>query len=198
MTDRPEDIVDIALRVARALESVGARYFVGGSLASSLDGQPRATNDIDVVIDLPLGKIGAFASALGPDFEIDRDTLRDAVLHGRSANIFYLPQVLKIDLFGHAHGPYDESEFSRRRSVTVREGQQLVVKAPEDTILRKMLWYRDGGEVSDRQWSDILGVLRAQANGLERDYLRVWAIRLGVGDLLDRATGQVTHEETAG
>lgn len=143
MSDRPEDVIDVALRVAEALESVGARYFVGGSLASSLDGQPRATNDIDLVIDIPLGKRGALVAALGPDFEVDRDTLKDAVLHGRSANIFYLPQVLKIDLFGHAHGPYDEVEFSRRRPVAIRDGRTLIVKAPEDTILRKMLWYRE-------------------------------------------------------
>jgi hypothetical protein len=161
-----------------------------------LDGQPRATNDIDFVIDIPLGKLGAFAAALGPDFEVDGDTLRDAVLHGRCANIFYLPQVLKIDLFGHAHGPYDEMEFSRRRTVVVREGRGLVVKAAEDTVLRKMLWYRAGGEVSDRQWGDILGVLLAQGSGLDVDYLRSWATRLAVGDLLDRAMQQVASEST--
>lgn len=194
MSDRPEDVIDVALRVAKALESVGARYFVGGSLASSLDGQPRATNDIDFVIDIPIGKLGAFASALGPDFEIDDEMLRDAVLHGRSANIFYLPQVLKIDLFGHAHGPYDESEFSRSRSVTVRDGSQLVVKAPEDTILRKLVWFRDGGQVSDRQWSDILGVLRAQGSALDAAYIRRWATFLSVADLLGRATEEISRE----
>ncbi len=194
MSDRPEDVIDVALRVARALESVGARYFVGGSLASSLDGQPRATNDIDFVIDIPVGKLGDFAAALGPDFEIDGEMLRDAVLHGRSANIFYLPQVLKIDLFGHAHGPYDESEFSRRRAVTVRDGVQLVVKAPEDSVLRKLLWYREGGEISDRQWHDILGVLRAQGDGLDMGYVRSWAARLSVGGLLDRATAEVSRD----
>ena len=187
MSDHPEDIIDVALRVAAALESVGGRYFVGGSLASSLDGHPRATNDVDFVVDLSLGKLAAFTAALGPDFEVDGDMLRDAILRGRCANIFYLPQILKVDLFGHAHGAYDDSEFSRRRAVPVREGRQLVVKAPEDTILRKMLWYREGGEVSDRQWSDILGVLRAQGNGLDFSYLRTWATQLAVRDLLDRA-----------
>jgi hypothetical protein len=140
------DAIDVALRVADALESVGATYFVGGSLASSLDGQPRATTDIDFVIDMPIGKIGDFVGALGAEFEVDRDMVRDAVMHGRSANIFYLPLVLKIDLFGHAHGPFDDSEFSRRRAIEVREGRILFVKSPEDTILRKMLWFRQGGE----------------------------------------------------
>jgi hypothetical protein len=192
MSDRPEDVIDVALRVAAALESVGARYFLGGSLASSLDGQPRATNDIDFVIDIPIGKVGALAAALGADFEVDGDTLRDAVLHGRCANVFYLPQILKIDFFGHGHGPYDESEFSRSRAVTVRADRTLIVKAPEDTVLRKMLWYREGGEVSDRQWHDILGVLRTQGSRLDIDYVRTWAARLSVVDLLDRATAELS------
>jgi hypothetical protein len=187
MTERAEDVIDVALRVAEALESVGAVYFVGGSLASSLHGEPRATNDIDFVIDIPLGKLAALTDALGPDFEIDGDMLRDAVMHGRSANVFYLPLAMKIDFFGHPHGPYDEAEFGNRRAVPLREGRSLVVKSAEDTILRKLLWFREGGEVSDRQWRDVLGVLRAQQDNLDAAYLKQWARRLRVDDLLERA-----------
>jgi len=194
MSDAFEDVVEIALRVAEALEKVGARYFVGGSLASSIDGEPRATNDIDFVIDMGVGKVREFIELLGADFEVDSDMLRDAILHGRSANVFYLPLVLKIDFFGHAHGPYDESEFSRSRPVVVRTDRTLMVKSPEDTILRKMLWFREGGEVSDRQWRDILGVLRAQRGSLDLAYLRDWAVRLTLTDLLDRATAEVEGE----
>ena len=117
-----ENVIDVALRVAVALESIGAQYFVEGSLASSLDGEPRATNDIDFVVDIPLGRIGDFALALGSDFEVDEAMLRDAGLHGRSANAFHIPAVLKVDFFGHAHGPFDQMEFARRRVVVVREG----------------------------------------------------------------------------
>ena len=191
MSDRPQDVVDIALRVAEALEKVGASYFVGGSLASSIDGEPRATNDIDFVIDMAVGKVSELCRLLGADFEVDGDMLRDAILNGRSASVFYLPLVLKIDFFGHPHGPYDESEFSRRRPVLVRPGRTLMVKAPEDTILRKLLWFREGGEISDRQWRDILGVLRAQRDNLDLAYLRDWAVYLTLTDLLDRATAEV-------
>jgi hypothetical protein len=184
------DAIDVALRVAGALEQVGADYFIGGSFASSLDGEPRATNDIDFVIDLKVGKIADFVAALGADFEVDVDMLTDAVLHGRSANAFYLPLVLKIDFFGHPHGPYDDSEFNRRRAVVIRDGRTIFVKSPEDTILRKLLWFRSGGEVSDRQWRDIIGVLRTQQNALDSAYLRGWARRLGVADLLDRARSE--------
>lgn len=190
MSDSPEDVIDVALRVARALESVGASYFVGGSLASSLHGEPRATNDIDFVIDIPLGKVPALAAALGGDFEVDGDMLRDAVRQGRSANVFYLPLAMKIDFFGNAHAAYDEAEFLRRRAVQVRGAHTLVVKSAEDTILRKLLWFRDGGEVSDRQWRDILGVLRAQRGNLDEAYLQQWGKSLGVYALLDRARAE--------
>lgn len=89
--------------------------------------------------------------------------------------------------FAHAHGPFDEAEFERRRPVVVRDEQTLVIKSPEDTILRKLLWYREGGEMSDRQWRDILGVLRGQQGVLDIDYLRHWATKLQLVPLLERA-----------
>jgi hypothetical protein len=115
MSAEVENAIDIALKVAAALQAVGAEYFVGGSLASSLQGEPRATNDIDFVISLPVGRI----NALGDEFEVDTDMLRDAVLHARSANAFYLPVITKIDFFGRGYEPFDESEFSRRSSAIV-------------------------------------------------------------------------------
>jgi len=182
------DVLDVALLVARALESVGADYFVGGSVASSLQGEPRATNDIDIVVSLPVRKIGAFASALGSDFEVDEAMLAEAMRRASCANIFYLPWVTKVDLFGVGTTPFDESEFSRRAPVRVREtGETLVIKSPEDTVLRKMLWYRQGGEVSEKQWRDIVEVLRVSGPHLSKSYLDSWARRLAVTDLLARA-----------
>jgi hypothetical protein len=182
------DALDVALLVARALEEVGADYFVGGSVASSLQGEPRATNDIDIVVSMLGRSVPAFAEALGADFEVDQDMLRDALQRASCANIFYLPMVTKIDLFGVGKAPFDEAEFSRRRPVRVREtGQELVVKSPEDTVLRKLLWFRQGGEVSDKQWRDVVEVLRVSASQLSAAYLDGWAGRLSVMDLLTRA-----------
>jgi hypothetical protein len=188
MSAEVENAIDIALRVAAALQSVGAEYFVGGSLASSLQGEPRATNDIDFVISLPAGRITALRDALGSEFEVDTDMLRDAVLHARSANAFYLPVVTKIDFFGRGYEPFDESEFSRRSSTVVSAGgQSLFVKSAEDTVLRKLLWFREGGSVSEKQWRDIVGVLRISQKLLDNAYLDSWAVRLNLTELLTHA-----------
>ncbi len=182
------DPLDVALRVAQAIEAVGGNYFLGGSLASSLQGEPRATNDIDIVLEIPIGAIDQFCGALGPDFEVDREMLRDALLHGRSCNVFFLPTVMKVDLFAVGASAYDEVEFSRRRPVVIREtGETLVVKSPEDSALRKLWWYRQGGDVSERQWRDVIEVLRIGGDDLDSAYMELWSEKLGVSDLLGKA-----------
>lgn len=187
------DAVDVALQVAAALDAVGAAYFVGGSLASSFHGEPRATNDIDMVIALPGRRIAAFAERLGSDFEVDQGMLREALGRGGSANIFYLPLVMKIDLFGLGETPFDEAEFARRQRVRVRAtGEELWLKTPEDSVLRKLLWYREGGEVSDRQWRDVVEVLRVSGPGMSFEYLESWAPRLGLTKLFARARSEAS------
>ncbi len=185
------DAIAVALRVGAAIEGVGGRYFVGGSLASSLQGEPRATNDIDVVIDLPIGRAADLAAALGEDFEVDLDALREALLQTRSCNIFNLPAVMKVDLFAIGLSPIDVSEFDRRTRVLVRlPAGTLAVKSPEDTVLRKLLWYVEGGGVSDRQWRDVVEVLRVSGAGMDRGYLTAWAERLLLSELLARAQAE--------
>lgn len=182
------DALDVALLVAAALGAVGAEYFVGGSVASSLQGEPRATNDIDFVVSLSPAKVGALSAALGSDFEVDQAMLRDALVRGTCANLFYLPVVTKVDVFGLGAGPFDEAEFARRRRVRVNAaGQELFVKSPEDTVLRKLLRYREGGGVSDKQWRDVVEVLRVSGREMAPRYLDAWAQRLAIEPLLARA-----------
>jgi hypothetical protein len=189
--DQAAGVLDVAVAVGEAIESVGGSYFVGGSLASSLQGEPRATNDIDIVVALPIGGVPALVRTLGADFEVDTDMLRDALLHGRSCNIFHLPSVTKVDLFAVGPSPYDETEFARRQRVPVGSGgRSLVVKTAEDTVLRKLLWHREGGLVSERQWRDVVGVLRFSGGRMDQQYVASWAVRLGIGDLLERARGE--------
>jgi hypothetical protein len=176
MPSDASDALDVALRVAAVLDSLGVDYFVGGSVASSLQGEPRATNDIDMVVAMPPGYVPAFARSLGPDFEVDEDMLRDALHRSSCANIFFLPTVTKVDIFAVGPSAFDESEFGRRRAVRIRaSGETLVLKSPEDSVLRKLLWFRDGGEVSEKQWRDLVEVLRVSGPHLDVAYLDLWA-----------------------
>lgn len=181
------DVVDVAFLVADALERVGVGYFLGGSLASSIQGEPRATNDIDMVVDLGEEQVAPLLEALGPDFDADAEALRRAARERTSWNIVYAPTVTKVDLFVLRDAPFDRSEFARRERVEIRGGRSLHVKRAEDSVLRKLLWYRAGGEVSDRQWRDLVSVLRQSREVIDGAYLDAWAERLGLQGLLARA-----------
>jgi hypothetical protein len=182
------DILTIAFQVAEAMERAQVPYFLGGSLASSLQGEPRATNDIDFVVDLRLAQVRSLVDALGADFDVDEEALREAVSRRSSWNIFHIPTVTKVDLFILRQEPFDTSEFARRRRVVLTpEGRGLYIKSPEDSVLRKLLWFRDGGGSSTSQWRDIVQILRLAGAQLEDSYLEEWAGRLGVAPLLAKA-----------
>ncbi|MCI0572812.1 MAG: hypothetical protein L0Y66_18835 [Myxococcaceae bacterium] len=179
--------LQVALTVGHAFDSLGIGYFLGGSLASSIQGEPRATNDIDFVVDLRAEQVAALEAALGPDFDVDAESLREAARRRSSWNIFHLPSATKVDLFIKRDSDFDQSEFSRRQQVELFPGESLSVKSPEDTVLRKLLWFRQGGETSSTQWRDIVQVLRVSGASLDRGYLQDWALRLAVDELLTRA-----------
>jgi hypothetical protein len=179
--------IEVALLCGEALERLGIGYFLGGSLASSLQGEHRATNHVDLVVDLHEGEVARLAQELGTSFDVDEDSLRDAVGDRSSWNIFHLPSALKVDLFILRDGPFDRSEFGRRRALTIAPGRTLHVKTPEDTVLRKLLWFRQGGEVASQQWRDVVHVLRVSAATLDLAHAEAWARSLGVEDLLERA-----------
>ena len=180
--------LDVALLVARAFEALGIHYVVGGSIASGLQGDARSTNDVDIDVLMELSQVEPLERELGPDFVVDAQGLGEAIRQGGSHSIYYLPSVVKVDLFMRGKTPFDASQAARRLRVPVGEGRTLYVATPEDNVLRKLLWFRMGGEVSDQQWRDILGILRVST--VDREYLTSWASRLGVGDLLGRVLAQ--------
>ena len=175
--------------MARAFEKAGVPYYLCGSMASSTQGIPRASVDVDFVADLMPHHVHAWVAALGPDFEVDEEMLREAIEQRRSLNIFDMRSAMKIDIFVAGFERWDREQLKRARSgqLTRQDPQEIALPTPEDTVLAKLSWYRKGGEVSDRQWADILGVLRVQAGRLDLDYLRAWAKDQAVADLLDRA-----------
>jgi hypothetical protein len=184
--------LEIAVAVARALESIGVEYFLGGSMATSVQGEPRLTPDLDFVVLLRVGDVLRLKAALGPDFEVDEEALTDAVRRKGSWNIFHVPTVTRIDLFILKDGEYDAEEFLRKRPFEVLAGQRIVLKSPEDSVLRKLLWFRAGGEQSTQQFQDVVHVLRVQGKRLNEGYLDAWARKLDLVELLARARAAVT------
>jgi len=190
--------IEIALRVARALEAVGVEYHLGGSLASSIHGEPRATNDVDLVVDLAPERVDALVAELGTDFAIDRESLIEAARSRASCNIFYLPLFTKIDLFVSPRGAFERSEMRRRRTVPVgAAGETLYVKSAEDVVLRKLVWFRDGGGHSEKQWRDVVQVLRLNRGALDERLLLEWADALGVAKLLVKARAEAARDDSA-
>lgn len=169
------------------LDDLGIPYLVGGSVASSLHGIPRATQDVDLVADLHESSVEDLVARLENSFYIDAEMIRDAIARRASFNVIHLESMLKVDVFVLRRDAFSRAEMERRSAIVVDEGgRALWFASPEDVLLHKLVWYRDGSEVSDRQWSDALGVLKVSGPGIDRAYLRHWAPRLGVGDLLMR------------
>jgi hypothetical protein len=182
--------IQVAARVARVLEELHVAYLVGGSLASSTYGIPRSTQDVDLVADLRQQHIVPLLSALETEFYIDADRVREAIRDRTSFNVIHLGTMYKADIFVVQSAPWSREELARRRAERVgadEDAISLYFCSPEDTILHKLDWYRAGGRVSDRQWNDVLGVLKVQAKTLDLAYLRRWAADLGLTDLLEQA-----------
>ena len=182
------DLVAALRPVAQAFDGLGVQYFVGGSVASSAHGVARASLDADVVADLHPSKVDRLAQQLEGAYYLPIDQMRTAAADRRSFNLIHLATMFKIDVFVSKGRPFDRSAArrARRHAIGDRGDYQFFVASAEDTILAKLEWFRTGGETSERQWWDIVGVLRVGSD-TDRAYLRLWAETLGVSDLLERA-----------
>ena len=180
------DIVRALAPLARELNSQGIGFHVGGSVASSAHGLPRATIDVDIVADIRLNQVEPLVAALENAYYIDGDMLRDAIRRRASCNLIHLGTMLKVDVFILKRQPYDLEAF-RRAEPGLIDGVAFPLSGPEDIALHKLYWFKLGGGVSERQWNDVLGVLKVQADGLDLVYMRRWAPSLGVVELLEAA-----------
>jgi hypothetical protein len=179
----------IALDVGRQLDALGVIWLVGGSLASSILGEPRATADVDLVADLRGRHVRALFEALVDTYYIDEDATKAAVRTRGAFNVIQLASMTKVDIYCSADEPLAREELKRRIFVDV-EGQRLPCASAEDIILQKLKWFVEGGSVSDRQWRDIRGVVKVQGAGLDRAYLEHHASSHRLLDLLHRALNE--------
>ncbi len=185
--------IEVTLKVTDVFEKLGVPYLIGGSLASTLYGMVRTTQDSDIVAEMRREHIQPFLASLQDEFYMDEEMIADSLQHNASFNIIHRETMFKVDVFIPRPRPFLQSQLARAQRQTFAFETEVSAKfaSPEDTILSKLEWYRMGGEVSERQWRDILGVMKTRAGELDLEYLRKWAGELKVSDLLERALGAI-------
>ena len=182
-----------ALRpVVKLLEMLGVEYFIGGSVASGIYGVARTTLDVDVVANLTVAHVAQLVQTLSNDYYVSENMAREALAKQSCFNVIHLATSYKVDLFVSANNDYDRQAMSRRALVRIGSGDGLItlVASLEDMILSKLRWYRLGNEVSERQWNDVIQMMKIQKSRLDIVYLRQWSGDLNVNDLLDRALAE--------
>lgn len=184
--------VELAVEIAGILDGLGVRYVVGGSVASSFVGQPRATMDVDLAVELDAPEAQRLVAALGDTWYVSSERASDAVRRRSSFNLIHLATMVKVDLFVLSDGLLDRRQMQRRRRMQVPSGGELWIGSPEGQILRKLWWYELGGRTSERQWRDVVAMLEVQGDRLDLADLRHAAVELGLAALLEQAQGDAT------
>lgn len=184
--------IEIALKpVIDVFKKLSIPYYICGSVASSLYGMARATMDVDIVADLAVYHIQALKQHLENDYYIDEDMIKEAIIHKSSFNLIHFNTTLKIDVFIYLDEPYQNSVIQRKLTDTLGEGSEntFYFATPEDLIINKLLWYKMS-HFSERQWLDVIGIIKVQGKSLDLRYLQVWSARLQISKLLNK----VFHE----
>jgi hypothetical protein len=194
MFQQPIEYRRVFFEVLAGFDRAGITCAVGGSVASSLYGVPRFTEDADLTAEPFAGREETLIRQFGSDYYISADAVRQAIRDRGSFNIIHTKSGFKVDVFVQKLRPFDQNLLARRISRTDLDpsGQAVPILSPEDVLLHKLEWFRLGGETSDRQWGDVLGVLRVQAGRLDDAYLDRWAAELNVADLLAKARSQAS------
>ena len=183
---------EILVEVARVLEGLEIPYVVVGSFASSARGVRRATVDADIVARVQLTQVPALVNILSSlNYYIDELATRRAIESERAFNAIHLDSAFKVDVHT-ARDDFSTLEIERKLPEKIIPNSDAIVyiATAEDTVVGKLVWFRRGREVSDRQWSDVLGRLKVQKGALDYDYITKWCERLGVRDLLDKAMAE--------
>jgi len=181
-------VIEALLPLIRVLNQLGIGYYIGGSVSSSLHGQPRRTQDVDVIVDIPPTQVHTLFQLLQNEYYLDEQALADAVRRSFPYNVLHLGTMMKVDLIPLKHRAFTREEARRAQPQVLEAGTPpLNVATAEDAILTKLEWFQMGGRSSGRQWNDILGIIKQQGVALDRAYLRQWAGTLNVHDLLEQA-----------
>jgi hypothetical protein len=175
--------------VGRTLDALGIPWVLGGSMASSLVGEPRSTLDIDLAVRMELSHVRPFFEAVRDRYYVSFSGIARAVSQHDSFNLLPNDDPTKVDIFVLGESVLDRNQISRREPIEVG-GTTVWVGTAEDQILRKLWWFDQGGRVSDHQWRDVLGILQVQAGAIDLDYLRATAEEARLSDLVESAVAE--------
>jgi hypothetical protein len=181
---------DLLLYVCRTFERLGIPYLVTGSQATIVFGEPRFTNDIDVVVDLAHEKLDALIGSFpADDYYLSRDAAKDAVVRRSMFNVIHPASGLKLDIIVSGNTEFERNRFRRGRRIQVSPSDAVTFASPEDVILKKLEFYKIGG--SDRHLRDIAGVLKVSGKSIDRGYIARFASQFGVEDIWTQVQQQV-------
>ena len=188
--------VSVLSQIASALDQLGIRYVLVGSFASSIHGMYRSTADIDILADIKTEQVGLLFEALRDSFYLDEHMMREAVTKRRSFNAIHFDSVFKVDFFVAKSDDFALAQLDRRqlRKISPDTNEAVYVATAEDTVLAKLRWYQAGNETSNNQWNDVLGILGTSGHTLDAAYLRAWADKLSLTDLLQKALADVQED----
>ncbi len=176
---------ELLKKVVHALNEIGVEYMMTGSVVSSLQGEPRSTHDIDLVVVIRNTDISKLVESFPlPDYYLDKDSILDAIESRTMFSLIDVQQGYKVDFWMLTGDPFDQSRFYRKYVEEVL-GFKLNVSTPEDTILMKLRWADLSGG-SEKQFTDALRVYEIQGSKLDLPYIEQWADQIGIRSLWER------------
>lgn len=187
MKYKPLDLASFLKLVIEALEAAKVEYLIGGAIAEWAWGEPRATQDLDLVVNIPIKSINKLSKELEKrDMLIPADIILDSILEDRAdipLNAIHMHSGLKADLYPVREGDeLRQSAFRRRQQVDYGPPiGKVYIHSPEDLILYKLMYF--GLSQQSKHSRDIAAILKSKKNELDTNYIEQWAARLGVSSL---------------
>lgn len=176
------ELHELLKHLINVFEKFDIEYFVAGSIASIFYGEPRFTNDIDVVADINENHISKLLKSFPEEeFYLSEEAIRDAIKHRYQFNIIHPSSGLKIDIIVSGKNDFMDSQFARKKRITPVEGTQANFSSPEDIIIMKMVYYKEGN--SEKHLRDIIGILKISENVIDKEYIENWVNKLGLSDI---------------
>ena len=183
------DILAALTPVVEAFDQLSIPYYIGGSVANSVYGMARATMGVDIIADVKEYHVSKLKQLLEALYYIEEDMIIGAIKTSSSFNLIHFDTAFKIDIFIYKDEPHQRNAIKRKVKVKFDKESdfEYYFSVPEDIIIAKLQWFEQGNKVSERQWLDIIGVIKVQGENLDIGYLEAWSKKIGLFIMLKKA-----------